>query len=116
MDKYSTETYTTPGGTEVALFYSEVEAHGKVPAHHMITAHSGSQKVGFLRWRDRLPRKEAGMIMDVNVEEDFQHQGVATAMYRAAKETGHAIRHSDSRTITGRPVGEVNRRPGAAAA
>ena len=97
-----TSTYTTPGGTSVTLRYTEVEAHGKVPTYHEIIATGGGhEKVGYLRWRDRLPKKEAGMIMDIKVELDFQNQGIATAMYEAAKGTGHAIRHSDSRTLAG---------------
>jgi hypothetical protein len=96
------DTYTTADGTEVDLMFSEVEAHKKVPAYYRIDAAVGGRLVGFLKWRNHLPRKLAFQIIDVKVEEqELQHQGIATAMYLAAKETGHEIRHSTERTMSG---------------
>ncbi len=94
---------TTPDGTVVVLSYSLADACKRVRAHHRITASvEGRGEVGFLTWNDRLPRKTAGMILDIQVSDrELHRQGVATAMYAAAKGTGFPICHSDSRTMAG---------------
>ena len=72
--------------------------------YHQVTATEGSNTVGWLRWHDPAHENKQygpGEITALGVSAEYQHQGIATAMYHKADDIAGPVVSSPVRTKAG---------------